>query len=129
MCSGTVQALCGLLRSGHIPLAVACIIFDTKVEAALRSGRWLLSGAGASWARLLLGTSHWRSADVCRAELGWKLCTHGKVVIEVASVRHSLWLQNQDTLAGACFCSAHLLESINWAKTSLKTVGGVDSLM
>ena len=76
MCSGTVQALSSLLRSGHIPLAVACIIFDTKVEAALRFGRWLwgthseavavLSDAYASWARLLLGSSRWRSAEVCR---------------------------------------------------------------
>ena len=39
MCSGTVQALCSLLCSGHIPLIVSCIIFDTKVEAALRFGR------------------------------------------------------------------------------------------
>ena len=129
MCSGTVQALCSLLRSGHIPLAVACIIFDTKVEAALRFGRWLwgthseavsvLSDAYASWARLLLGSSRWRSAEVCRAELGWKLCAPARVVVEVASVRHSLWVQNQDTLAGACFSAAHLLDSANWAKTSL----------
>ena len=37
-------------------------------------------------------------------------------MIEVASVRHSLWVQNQDTLAGACFSTAHLLDSINWQK-------------
>ena len=129
MCSGTVQTLYSLLCSGRIPLAIAYIIFDTKIEVALRFGRWLwgtsseaisvLSDIYASWARLLLGSSRWRSVEVCRVELGWKLCAPARVVVENPSVRHSLWVQNQDTLVGACFSAAHLLDSANWAKTSL----------
>ena len=109
---------------------MACLIFDLKIESALKFGRWLwgvhedslavLTESYNSWARMLLGSSRWRSAEVCRGELGWEFCAPARVALEVAAVRHALWLQNGESLAGLCFAQAHLLQSNNWAKASLQ---------
>ena len=118
-CHSIVQALCGLVKGQRIPLALACFIFDCKVESSLRFGHWLwgvqakalasLSDAYSSWARMLVGASRWRSAEVCRSELGWSLCAQAEVVIDVACARQSLWMQSDSSLAGVC-----LLAPIYW---------------
>ena len=40
-CSSVVDMLCSRLRSSPVPLAIALILFDLKVESTLRFGRWL----------------------------------------------------------------------------------------
>ena len=129
-CHSSVQALCSLVSGRRIPLVMACLIFDLKIEPALKFGRWLwgvhedslavLTESYNSWARMLLGSSRRRSAEVCRGELGWEFCAPARVALEVAAARHALWLQNGESLAGLCFAQAHLLQSNNWAKASLQ---------
>jgi fatty acid-binding protein DegV len=60
--------LCALIKTGRIPLAIACVIFNLKVEPVLRFARWLwgmdkeaiqiMSDAYDRWARELLGVPH-----------------------------------------------------------------------
>ena len=40
-CSSMVDMLCSLLGSSRVPLAIALILVDLKVESTLRFGRWL----------------------------------------------------------------------------------------
>ena len=40
-CSSTVDLLCSFMNSYRVPLAVVAVLFELKVEATLRFGRWL----------------------------------------------------------------------------------------
>ena len=49
---GEVASLAGLVASQAIPLAVAAIMFESKVEGRMRFGRWLLALCPDAEARL-----------------------------------------------------------------------------
>eukprot|EP00435_Cladocopium_sp_Y103_P034642 s2414_g9.t1 len=128
-CSCAVQVLCALVKAERIPLAIACVIFNLKIEPVLRFARWLwgmdeealqISGnAYNHWARLLLGMPPYRNAEICKAELGWNISVEAQAVYEAALVRKAFWLQSHETLAGYCFCQAHTTGTNNWAQISL----------
>ena len=78
---GTVASPAGLVSCGLLPLALAVDLFESKVDGAVRFGRWLLvTKAGAeqllgtvyeNWAKALLSSPPWRSGVIASAELGW----------------------------------------------------------
>ena len=122
-CSTSVDFISSLLCSRKIPLAIAVILFNLKVESVLRFGRWLwalppavqelLDLAYARWARQLLQAKPWCTATTCFYELGWPLSTADRVAFDVALARFKLW-SNPQTLAGHLFATSHSLPG-SWA--------------
>ena len=131
-CSYMVDILCSLTKSKRIPLAVAAILFELKIEASLRFGRWIwgldaeacaaLTLSYERWSRQLVGAGTWRNAAVCYSEIGWSLGALATVTVDVAAVRALLWQQGDATLAGRMFLSGHQSAASNWCKRSLENL-------
>ena len=78
--SSHTAGLAGLAAQGTLPLAIAVGIHESRVEGAMRFGRWLLAASeGAlqepgrvyeSWARNFFGSPPWRSGAEAATELG-----------------------------------------------------------
>ena len=120
-----VANLAGLVTSASLPLAYALEFFETKVDGAMRFGRWFLAtsdGAGATldrayeeWARTLLGSQPWRSAAVASGELGWRLSGFARAVRDAAARRARLWRLPAGDLYGAMFRLADTGIQRSWA--------------
>ena len=77
---GIVATIAGLVASASLQLAFAVELFESKVDGAMRYGRWLLATADgaedamesafADWARALLGSPPWRSAAFAQGSSG-----------------------------------------------------------
>ena len=82
----------------------------------MRHGRWLLATADVAeyilesvyqeWARAIIGSPPWRSADVERGELGWHLSGFARTVVDVAARQACLWLLSGTDLYRSIFLLA-----------------------
>ena len=108
-----VAMLAGMVQGGSLPLSVALHLFEIKINASLRFGRWLwglspisrarLDDAQRAWARTILGAEPWRNSAVNMAELGWHMTGSAQCVLDVASRRARLWNAADSSLAGTVF--------------------------
>ena len=79
-CSVLVSLLAQMASRCKVPMAIALLLYNVKVESKLRFGRWLwgandagmplLDKATATWANQLLGVDTWHSSGVPLGELG-----------------------------------------------------------
>lgn len=126
-----VSVLAGLVSAGLLPLPVAALLFECKVEGSLRFGRWLwgieptareaFDSYLASWAKSLLGSDHWRSSDVALAELGWFLSGSGRCVLDVAAKLALLCTMNRDSLVGDFFAEVRSYQA-SWASRASRLI-------
>ena len=125
-CSTLVSFLCGLVTNDRIPVGIARHLFNIKVEAKIRFGRWLwastthvlekLDACYDRWAKLILGADPWRNEKMCSSELGWDLTGAARAVHDMATKRAYFWQQADKSLAGQVFVNSHLSEGDTWAK-------------
>lgn len=87
------RPLANLVRARAIPLHLAVLLFEAKLDAVMMHGRWLhineessrtLDCAYERWAKELLGGDPWRNGAVARSELGWKTSGFARTVQAVA---------------------------------------------
>ena len=88
------SVLAGLVAARAVPLPIALVLFDAKVEGILEHGRWLFAiqeGSDIAYDNLFgdfprefLGVDHWRNPAVAAAELGWVLSGFGWAVKSMA---------------------------------------------
>ena len=100
-CSSMVNLLCSFMDYFRVPLAVVAVLFELKVEATLRFGRWLwglfsevqcfLTTTYENWARQFLGAKPWNNAASCQADLSWTFDASDRIAFDIASVRQRLW--------------------------------------
>ena len=136
-CSSMVNMLCSFMDSCRVPLAVVAVLFDLKVEATLRYGRWLwglspevqcfLTATFENWARQLLGAKPWNNAASCQADLGWTFNASDRVAIDIATVRQKLWTL-ENTIAGHLFGSSRVSAAPSWASLSRQFLASKDIL-
>jgi hypothetical protein len=70
------------------------------------------------WARAIIGSPPWRSADVARGELGWHLSGFARAVVDVAARRARLWLLSGTDLYRSIFLLAGCGATNSWAAKS-----------
>ena len=126
--SSHVSVLAVLVASKVLPLSLAALLFESRIESAVRFGRWLwgldpelrllLEENYATWARLLLGADPWRNAYVAIGEVGWTLSGSARFVLNAASMRARLWRAGVTTLAGGFFLRSHAFPG-SWSSRSL----------
>ena len=86
--SGVFASLAGLCTSGVIPLPFALKLFEGKVGACLRPGRWLFAALAphasqvldqlyAKWGRILLGVPPWMPAHAVFLGIGLDAIRNG----------------------------------------------------
>ena len=136
-CSSMVNLLCSFMDSFRVPLAVVAVLFELKVEATLRFGRWLwglssevqcfLTTTYENWARQLLGAKPWNNAASCQADLGWTFDASDRIAFDIASVRQRLWTL-EGTIAGRLFRSSHVSNVPSWASISRQFLASKDIL-
>ena len=112
-----VAVLACMVQGGSLPLSVALHVFELKVSASLRFGRWLwglsprsrerLDAAQSTWAKTLLGAEPWRSSAVALADFGWHMTGSAQCVLDVACRRARLWQAAESNLAGSMFTACH----------------------
>ena len=134
-CSSTVDLLCSFMDSYRVPLAVVAVLFELKVEATLRFGRWLwglspevqcfLTTTFQNWARQLLGAKPWNNASSCQADLGWTFDASDRIAIDIASVQRKFWTL-KGTIAGRLFRSSHVSVVPSWASISRQFLASKD---
>ena len=115
------------MQSYKIPLSLAVLLFEAKIEASLAFGRWLLvdcpgvrvrlDGLFKKWARLLLGADSWRNGAVATSELGWGLGGFCRCVRSVALRRAKLLMLPPSDPYATIFRLASD-RGIGWAETS-----------
>ena len=95
-----VRELASLVEAGAIPISVAAVVFEAKVDGSLAYGRWLSACVPEAedlyekcygrWALLLLGGSPWRRPAAACSEMGWHLSGYARAVRSVALHRATL---------------------------------------
>jgi hypothetical protein len=103
--------LSGLSEAGALPLPLAVVAFEAKVDSQLQYARWLhvlvegaeelLDSAFEDWARAFFKAPPYGTAALFRAELGWALTGFARSVRAAALRRAVLW--RSQSLAGRTF--------------------------
>ena len=130
--SGVFSTLAGLCSSNVVPLPFVLKLFEGKVDACMRPGRWLfavlatdaaqiLDDAYARWARILLGVPSWMPAHAVFWELGWSLSGMARAVLDVAMRRARMQCWDSDDLFRRIFDAAsHSATDDTWSSKSLR---------
>jgi hypothetical protein len=130
--SAQLAILAGLVSARAIPLPLALILLQAKVDGSLAPGRWLYSvmspGAGDLldnvWdkaLRALVGAPPWSSGSALRWELGVPLSGAAKAISQVALRRAYLWCLPVDDLYRRVFILAQGF-NFSWASTSRRSL-------
>ena len=129
--SGVFASLAGLCTSGVIPLPFALKLFEGKVDACLRPGRWLFAALAphasqvldqlyAKWGRILLGVPPWMPAHAVFWELGWTLSGMARAVLDIAVRRARVQCWDKNDLYRRIFDTASHSNVFCWATRSLQ---------
>ena len=89
------SVLAGLVQDDVIPLPLAVVLFEAKVDGVAQFGRWLIALAPnaesrldqqyEAWAKALIGSPPWRNGVVAQYELGWCLSGYARAVKSMAT--------------------------------------------
>ena len=122
---GTVASLAGLVAGSSLPLSFGLALFESKVDGAMRYGRWLFATADnaeelyesvySEWARAFMGSAPWRNSDVARGELGWRLSGYARAVVDIAARRARLSIERPNSIYSAIFVLAESMGGSTWA--------------
>ena len=122
--------LSGLSEAGALPLPLAVVAFEAKVDSQLQYARWLhvlvegaeelLDSVFEDWAWAFFKAPPWGTAALYRAELGWALTGFARSVRAAALRRAVLW--RSQSLAGRTFVRAHTSPGRTWARRSLEVL-------
>ena len=130
MASEIFALLAGVVQQRAIPLHLALIVFETKVDSIMDQNRWLY-GVGdkvavrldklyADWAKALLGLPTWRNDGVSQLELGWRWTGFQRAVRSVGLRRARLSLLPHDDT----YRWAFLLTVVHFSMGAWRTHGG-----
>ena len=126
--SAQLAMLAGLVTARAIPLPLALVLLQAKVDGALAPGRWLysvmspggdemLNNVWHNALRALVGAPPWTSGSALRWELGIPFSGAAKAIAQVALRRAYLWSLPIDDLYRRAFIVAQGFES-SWASKS-----------
>ena len=129
--SGCFSTLAGLCTSQAIPLPFALNIFEGKVDACMRPGRWIyavlvpdatriLDDAYDRWAKIFLGVPAWLPAHAVVWELGWPLSGMARAVFDVAVKRARIQCWPADDLYRRVFETTAQSTAACWSTRSLQ---------
>ncbi|CAE7431354.1 unnamed protein product, partial [Symbiodinium sp. CCMP2456] len=130
LCSDAHRWL-GWLWTEAIPLPFALNIFEGKVDACMRPGRWvyavlvpdatrILDDAYDRWAKILLGVPAWLPAHAVVWELGWPLSGMARAVFDVAVKRTRIQCWPADDLYRRVFETTAQSTAACWSTRSLQ---------
>ena len=130
--AGTIfTTLANLVDANVVPLPMAVVLFESKVDSILTLSQWIWVGQEEveetlnrqydTWSRLLLGALPWRNAAVATSEIGWALGGHDRAIKDAALRRARLWLRPIGDLYRDMFYLCHE-EQCGWAKRSLDAI-------
>ena len=123
-----LSMLSGLVQSCSVPISLAVVLFDSKIDGSVAYGRWLwgvypecaeaLDRSYENWARFLLGSCPWRNPGVAVGELGWKLSGAARAVRDAAGKRAYFWNLPDTDVFKICFVRSHGSAGMTWAAMS-----------
>ena len=134
---GVFSILSSLVEHNVVPLPLAVVLFEGKIDSMLSVSRWLWIGTDGStsvlneqyakWARSLLGAAPWRNAAVASSELGWSLDGSCRLLRDVALRRARMQKLSWQDLYRGMFEEASR-QGCGWAAASSKALEAAEIL-